>query len=594
MLNLDKPFALIKKQDVITAYQGTLHTLEKIADIGTLANQQQSDVVFVLPYCTIKERGFEAKGNLPILALAVESTTILTVDDLTILADNTPISLVSDVVPSINDADYAALVARFQSQAIEQGHCSQATISRQFWGQLEGFSTKQAIALYKNLMQQQGHYMTVLFVHADGCLLAGTPERHLEIANDKAVMTPIAGTFRKLDSVPFDDFIADPKEVNELFQVVDEEMKMMGVICPTGGVVAGPYLHEFGVVVHSEYNLVGTRHMPALAALKQSLHAPTVMGAPLKSAARQIALFEPHERRYYAGEVGIYQPQGDNLDCAILIRGAEIFNDGKFVVQAGGGIVRDSDPQMEARESWAKAAGILNCLTGKHVKAPALQATPHQLSAFEQRNSQLSSFWRFNQTARTPKFLEHTCVTIINNEDDFVFMIAHMCRFLGLTNLEVVDSLDFDPTTNQSDCVIIGPGPGDPNDKHCPRMVHLRQVIPQLKAQGRKLFGICLGHQLLALNNNLVVVRQASSTQGMPRQVMVRGQLKNLAFYNSFSPVFEQSLVAIDVDIDDDKRVIAMWAYDKTMVGYQFHPESVMSVDGLEMMINAFNYLGLA
>lgn len=586
MFNNKNPFAMIEKNGVLTAYQGALHYVDRIEDIANIAKKFECDVIFVLPYCSIKERGFEAWGDEPILVLQIEKQFTL---DLASLPEE-EIYLNGDIVASLDDNAYADLILKFQKEAIDTGLCSQATISRKFSGQIKDFSVQKVLSLYKRLLRQPGHYMTVLFFQSNQCLIAGTPERHLEIVDNKTIMTPIAGTFRKNDHMSLEDFLQDPKEMNELFQVVDEEMKMMSVICPEGGTIQGPYLREIGSVIHTEYNLVGQRSMPALQALRHSLHAPTVTGSPLESAARQIKKFEPDSRRYYAGEIGIYKPLNDELDCAILLRGAEIFSDGAFCVQAGGGIVRDSIPLQETYESRAKANGILKAFIGEI--DTEIQLTLEKREALEpllkMRNQQLSAFWQMKKQHQYIDTKFNQTVTIINNEDDFAYMIAHMLRAMGSPKVQVIDTFHYRPELDQSTLVILGPGPGNPMDMLNPRMKLLQGIIGSLHLQGRAMMGICLGHQALAFYHGFDVPRQNETTQGMSRAVKINGKNRILGFYNSYSPIYSKNIPGINVDLDENNRIIAM--YGKNFVSYQFHPESVMSIDGLDLLTEALKY----
>ena len=181
-------------------------------------------------------------------------------------------------------------------------------------------------------------------------------------------MIPIAGTLRKDDRATFPErlarFVEDPKEINELFQVLDEEMKMMSLICPEGGKINGPYLREIGAVVHSEVRAGRqTRHQHHRGAAPYAARADRAgladgkrrpVSLPGTSPTRGVitAARPASTRRPRTDE-----PNGD-LDCAILIRCAEIFDDGSFNVQSGGGLVRDSVPEDEARESRAKGDGV--------------------------------------------------------------------------------------------------------------------------------------------------------------------------------------------------------------------------------------------
>ena len=607
-LDLSRPFALLAKAGVVSCHSGALHHLQALNDIHLLARSTGRDVVFVLPYRVVRERGFAARGDEPILALAVETVTTMKVAEFAALLPDAPVSLAGEIVPSMEDDAYAAMVRRFQQTEIEGGNASQATLARRFSGRLEGFGIDTVLSLYRRLLRDDGQYMTVLFAGEQGdersFLLGATPERHLEISGNETIMNPIAGTLRKEDRETFPDrlarFVEDPKEVNELFQVVDEEMKMMSLICPEGGRIEGPFLREIGAVVHTEYQLVGKRGPDTIEALRRTLHAPTVMGSPMESAARIIAAYEPESRRYYAGEIGIYrcprtdQPNGD-LDSAILIRCAEIFADGRFDVRAGGGLVRDSDPMNEAHESRAKAMGFLRLLTGQAGAGPYL--TPELAAAAEPvlagRNARLSPFWMNVQRhgMAPPPELTGLSLLVLNNEDDFAHMLAHMLGGLGAT-CQVVDSLAYDAGRDAADILVLGPGPGDPTDMSHPRMARLQEIILAARDGGTPMLGICLGHQALAVAEGLTVTRQDQSTQGLQIETRVFGAPHRLGFYNSFSPVLDDKARDrrdIRLDLDPSNRVTAM--HGASFIGFQFHPESIMSETGDLLLWKALMHL---
>ena len=607
-MDLNRPFVLAEKQGWVRVCEGSRHELQKLDDIHSLSKQEKADIAFTLPYHMIRERGFEAKGDEPILALAIEKMQRIRTKDMIASLPEMPVQLAGAISPSISDADYAALVAEFQDKEIEAGNASQTTLSRRFEGQIESFSLETALSIFRILCQRQGHYMAVLYADIDPdtpennrFIVGATPERHLEISGNDTIMIPIAGTLRKEDEETFPErlhsFVEDEKEINELFQVVDEEMKIMGIICPKGGTINGPYLREVGAVVHSEYELVGRRGSNTIDALRRTLHAPTVVGSPMESAARIIAKYEPVSRRYYAGEFGFYfeprtdAPNGD-LDSAILLRCAEIFHDGRFIVQAGGGLVRDSDPMNEARESTAKANGLIDVLSNEGLGArtyltDALKNTVEQ--KLQSRNETLSTFWMTRQDAAPEQLLalKDLSVTIINNEDDFAFMIGHIIKSFG-ADLQVIDTFDYDFKRYARDITIIGPGPGDPNDTAHPRMALLHDIVKTLRHNNHPVLGICLGHQVLAAHEGLTVERQTKSTQGMQKRVRTFNTDCRLGFYNSFSPIFTEDArrkTDIRMDIDDESRIIAMQG--NGFIGFQFHPESIMSENGTDLLYKA-------
>jgi len=138
----------------------------------------------------------------------------------------------------------------------------------------------------------------------------------------------------------------------------------------------------------------------------------------------------------------------------------------------------------------------------------------------------------------------------------------------------------------------VGPGPGDPTDMTHPRMKRVQEIITDLTLLQKPMLGICLGHQALAVNKKIDVERQVSSTQGMQREVGLMGKKFRLGFYNSFSPVFNERArghTDIKFDIDETDRIIAMEGI--RFMGFQFHPESIMSEDGASLLYRALMHL---
>ena len=602
----DSSFALIERDGIVSVMVGEMSHLDNLNDLKEHADQSKKPVAFALPYRVIEERGFEAQGDEPILAMTGDHIYHASIEHFRALLPETSMILSRDIVASMSDAEYVEMVKTFQQKEIEGGHCSQSTLSRKFEGQIHQFSLDHALSLYRTILFPQGQYMTVLICDRSDdpdrphCLIGATPERHLTINSDHALMIPIAGTLRKEDRDTFEQrltkFVKDPKEVNELFQVVDEELKMMGRICPEGGTIKGPYLREIGSVVHTEYELYGNRGLEPIDALRLTLHAPTVVGGPMESAARIIAKYEPTSRRYYAGEIGIYTPEPASesglaeIDCAIALRCGEFFPDGDFAIQAGGGLVRDSDPLSEAHESRAKAMGLMAFLLNEPKTTATYLANDVRQSiapALEDRNKTLSSFWMENQEQLWKKGADKNAgksILIVNNEDDFAFMIAHVCRGLGY-DVNVVDTFEMQNRKITEDFVILGPGPGDPNDEDHARMTHLRMLTNALLIEKKPMLGICLGHQMLCHSLGFPVKQQTSSTQGMQRRVKVFGQEHSLGFYNSFAPVphpLMQPPADITYDLDEEERIIAISGAH--YCGFQFHPESIMSQTGVDLL----------
>jgi anthranilate synthase component 1 len=177
---------------------------------------------------------------------------------------------------------------------------------------------------------------------------------------------PIAGT-RRRGATPAEDralaaeLLADPKELAEHLMLLDLGRNDVGRVTKGGSVtVTDSYMVEFySHVMHIVSNVVGelADDKDAIDALFAGFPAGTVSGAPKVRACEIIAELEPETRGAYAGGVGYFSPNGD-MDSCIVLRTA-VVKDGIMHVQAGAGIVADSNPEYEQRECEAKAGALI-------------------------------------------------------------------------------------------------------------------------------------------------------------------------------------------------------------------------------------------
>ncbi|MDP2103901.1 MAG: chorismate-binding protein, partial [Candidatus Gracilibacteria bacterium] len=490
-MSKNNPFAIIEKDGVMTRYEGHLHRFETLAELQDFYNQKVSTILFMVPFRTIRERGFEAHGDEPILAIEVEEMMTLTREQIEAILSDKPIVLEKSIQPMLDDESFARKVREIQNKEIAGGNICQMILSQPYVGKIKDFSEEDVESAFRNCLKQKGQYMTVLFSDGgENYFVSLTPEQHLGITNDEVTMNPIAGTMRKGDISDLRErlltFISDPKETKELFHVLDEELKMMEAICEEGGRIEGPFLHQNGAVIHTEYKIIGKRdkNKELLDILRATLHAPTLTGGPIKSAVSLIAKYEANSRGYYGGEIGILTPDG-HLDTAITIRTAHFRGDGTVTIQAGAGITRDSDPMSEAQEIRLKTSGMQAALTGTTTTTPDMSEILEQheiVEALAQRNEHLSRFHFRDQTnIDTVEILKGKTVTIINNDDEFAKTLGRMMTRMGM-NVCVIDTLDFNPVSDTSNIVVIGPGPGDINDMNDPKMKTLASHTNELFA----------------------------------------------------------------------------------------------------------------
>ena len=599
MLQFDdirKPGLLVERDGEIKLFSGTYTELESFDALEAMRKNHDQEIAFAIPFASARENGMETLGDEKILAVLVNAQQDISKDQIDALCADGDIHFESKFQPTLSDEAFAQIVAQIQSEEIAAGNACQVIFSRKFVAQIADMSPRIPLTLFSRLLKQQGQFLTFLFSDGEGRYFVGaSPERQLEIRDEMVVKNPISGTMPKGDRQGFEarlsEFLDDDKEINELSQILDEELKIMSQICPRGGKITGPFLRESGAVIHTEYNLAGHSKKPATLALQLSLHAPTLVGSPLESAFRIIAAREEESRRYYGGEIGLLEKNGD-MYSAIMIRTAELFPDGRTVIQAGAGIVRDSNPLKEAFETSAKAAGLIHALTneaGPTQKYVSAELTQELQPILQKRNATFSRFHFEDQIGhRDLSNLHQESITIINNEDNFAHVLSHITRYLGYET-SVVDTFDYDVRNDVSDLVVLGPGPGDINDETNPRMQRLLKITADLAVRNVPTLGICLGIQAMAKQMGMPVKRQHVPTQGLQVEIDLFGNLEKVGMYNSFSPLAENVPENFEVCVNTENRVMALRS--ENIYGFQFHVESAMTENGLEILTEALTTL---
>ena len=200
----------------------------------------------------------------------------------------------------------------------------------------------------------------------DFAIVGSSPEILVRARGGEVTIRPIAGT-RPRGKNSIEDaenrasLLADPKERAEHLMLLDLGRNDVGRVTKGGSVtVTDSYMVEFySHVMHIVSNVVGelAPDKDAIDALFAGFPAGTVSGAPKVRACEIIAELEPETRGAYAGGVGYFSPNGDMDSCIVLRTG--IVKDGMLHVQAGAGIVADSDPEYEQRECEAKAGALI-------------------------------------------------------------------------------------------------------------------------------------------------------------------------------------------------------------------------------------------
>jgi anthranilate synthase component 1 len=200
-------------------------------------------------------------------------------------------------------------------------------------------------------------------------VIGASPEVLVRKEGDMAEVRPIAGTRPRGRTAAEDlalekELLADPKELAEHIMLVDLGRNDLGRVCRTGSVEVSELkvIERYSHVMHIVSNVRGqlANKLDAFDVLGATFPAGTLSGAPKIRAMEIIDELEPSRREIYGGAVGYFSFSG-NMDMAIAIRTLVVHN-GRIHLQAGAGIVADSDPESEYEETINKARGAMKAV----------------------------------------------------------------------------------------------------------------------------------------------------------------------------------------------------------------------------------------
>ncbi|MFL5865954.1 MAG: anthranilate synthase component I [Thermoleophilaceae bacterium] len=265
---------------------------------------------------------------------------------------------------NIGSDGYAAAVER-SKEYIRAGDVYQVVPSQRWSADapVDGFS------LYRGLRTVNPSPYMYFLDFEDFEIAGASPESLVKVTGRRAEQRPIAGTRPRAATTDEDlerakGLLADEKERAEHVMLVDLGRNDLGRVCEYGSVSVDELMvvETYSHVMHIVSSVSGTLRdgVSAMDALRASLPAGTLSGAPKIRAMQIIDELEPTRRGPYGGAVGYLSYTGD-LDTCIYIRSA-LVKDGRVHVQAGGGIVADSDPDYEVRETEAKAGAVFEAL----------------------------------------------------------------------------------------------------------------------------------------------------------------------------------------------------------------------------------------
>lgn len=576
---------LFTRDGAVWRAEGRIVRCERVADVPP----PDPLTIALVPFAQVRERGFDVVDDgAPILALVCDDVReAVRPDGPELLA-----GAISEVELSPSDEQFAATVQRVIDEEIGEGEGSNFLLARRASFTIADFGPAVAEQLFWRLHEGEPNaYRSFCFRAGGHHWIGASPERNVTVRGGTVTMNPICGTLplaRLRSPADLRAFLTDPKEIHELFQVLDEELKMMAQICEEGGRVVGPFLKRMASVVHTEYELEGRTTRAPLDVFELSMFAPTMIGSPLQNAARVVAKHERAPRGYYSSAI-LFASGDDELDSAITIRTVHVDPDGAATVFSGASVVRDSVPEHELLEVRAKADAVLGVLRGRRAAAARRDAPEDEAwvaPLLAERNEHLSQFWLTAQ-GEAARAGAAGPATIVDFDDSFGWMASHMLRHLGFAPTVAHWSEVDVERLGDDGLVVLGPGPGNPLDTAGPKLATARRAVERLLERGDPFLAICLSHQVLCSVLGLRLQRLQPSLQGVQRPIDFFGRLERVGLYNTFAAVAEGTREAGDrLQVAQDETMVYALR-GPTFESFQFHVESVLTTGGLRIVRDA-------
>lgn len=431
-------------------------------------------------------------------------------------------------------------------------------------------------AVFKRLQKANpAPYGALINLGEQEYLVAASPEMFVRVEGRQIETCPISGTI-----VRGEDAIADARQIrtllnsskdeSELSMCTDVDRNDKARVCKPGSVevVGRRQIEMYSRLIHTVDHVKGQLRddLDALDGLLAHTWAVTVTGAPKLAAMQYLECYEKSPRLWYGGAMGHIGFNG-NLNTGLTLRTMRI-KDGVAEIRAGATLLVDSDPEAEEAETRLKASALLQAVRGTQQSAHSPTASA-QLEASTALASEMAR-------------LQTMTVLMIDHQDSFVHNLAAYFRRCGvqLTTLRP-DAARAYLRKQSVDLVILSPGPSRPQD------FAMQQTIELLVALQLPVFGVCLGLQGIVEFFGGSLTTLDYPMHGKPSPVSHIGSSLFAGLPETFTAGRYHSLIAdvvpaclsVTARTEDDK-VMAVEHKTLPICAVQFHPESIMSLEG--------------
>lgn len=398
-------------------------------------------------------------------------------------------------------------------------------------------------------------------------LVAASPEMYVRVEGRRIETCPISGTIKRGtnaigDAAQILELLSSEKETSELTMCTDVDRNDKSRVCEPGSVqvIGRRQIEMYSRLIHTVDHVEGTLRegYDALDGFLAHTWAVTVTGAPKQHAIQFIEDHEHSPRRWYGGAMGFIGFNG-NMNTGLTLRTVRISN-GIAEVRAGATLLFESDPDAEEAETRLKASALLDAINRDDDESAGPASPAPELPGRGKK------------------------VLMVDHEDSFVHTLAGYFRQTGAEVVTYRCGFTAEMLkTEAPDLVLLSPGPGRPED------FRLADTIRMALEAGLPIFGVCLGLQGIVEYYGGTLDLLPKPMHGKLSSVRAGGGAIFSGLPDTFHAGRYHSLFAVRGTLPDvlevtaetdDGLVMAVEHRELPVAAVQFHPESIMSLEG--------------